>query len=146
MNVKDIDTVIVHCSATAEGKDFCAADIDRWHRARGFSKIGYHYVIRLDGTVERGRRDNETGAHCTQQRMNHHSIGVCYVGGLAADGKTPKDTRTPAQKRALLTVLRTLKGRYPGITVRGHRDFAPKACPCFDATREYEDVSKGGGK
>ena len=133
--MRKITKIIMHCSATAAGKDFSAADIDRWHRARGFRSIGYHYVVRLDGSVERGRPEAETGAHCLGQ--NSDSIGVCYIGGLAADGKTPADTRTPAQKRALRELIASLKRRYPSATVHGHREFAAKACPCFDAAREY---------
>lgn len=133
--MRKITKIIVHCSATAAGKDFSAADIDRWHRARGFRSIGYHYVVRLDGSVERGRGEAEIGAHCLGQ--NGNSIGVCYIGGLAADGKTPTDTRTPAQKRALRELIASLKMRYPSASVHGHREFAAKACPCFDAAREY---------
>lgn len=133
--MRKIREIIVHCSATAEGKDFRASDIDRWHRERGFRCIGYHYVVRLDGSIERGRPETEIGAHC--KGHNSISIGVCYIGGLAGDGRTPRDTRTPAQKAALLRLLRELKRRYPGAAIHGHREFAPKACPCFDARREY---------
>lgn len=132
---RKIKEIIVHCAATPEGKDFSAADIDRWHRARGFRCIGYHFVVRRDGSVEAGRLLAEPGAHCTGH--NTASIGVCYIGGCAADGKTPKDTRTVAQRKALLALLKKLKREYPGAKIRGHRDFAPKACPSFDATREY---------
>lgn len=136
MNIPE--RIIIHCSATQEGKDFTAADIDRWHRARGFRKIGYHYVVRLDGTYERGRADNEEGAHCPQQSMNRRSIAICYIGGLDSAGR-PKDTRTEAQKRTLLTLVRTLRGRYGHLPVCGHRDIpgVAKACPCFDAALEY---------
>ncbi len=133
--MRKITKIIVHCSATAAGRDFSAADIDRWHRARGFNGIGYHYVVKLDGTVEKGRSESVMGAHCLGQNAN--SIGVCYIGGLKSDGKTPADTRTEAQKRALKSLIGDLKKRYPGATVHGHREFAAKACPCFDAAREY---------
>lgn len=133
--MRKITKIIIHCSATAAGRDFTAADIDRWHRARGFNGIGYHYVVRLDGRVESGRPESRQGAHCLGQNSN--SIGVCYIGGLKADGKTPCDTRTPEQKQALLKLVRELKSRYPGVTVHGHMEFAAKACPCFDAAREY---------
>lgn len=134
-----IDTIIIHCSATKEGFGFHASDIDRWHRERGFRCIGYHYVVCLDGSIEKGREESEIGAHCTQQRMNHRSIGVCYIGGLDSGGK-PKDTRTPAQRESLQALLRQLRKRYPSAKIRGHRDFAPKACPCFDATAEYSSI------
>lgn len=136
--MRTITEIIVHCSATAEGRPFTVADIDRWHRERGFRKIGYHYVIYLDGSVHAGRSGAETGAHCLGH--NAHSIGVCYIGGCAADGRTPKDTRTPQQKAALTALLRELRRRYPGAKVHGHRDFAAKACPSFDATAEYRHL------
>lgn len=136
--MRAIDTIIVHCSATPEGKPFTVADIDRWHRQRGFDCIGYHYVIYLDGTLHAGRPIQQIGAHC--QGHNATSIGVCYVGGLAADGKTPKDTRTQEQRETLLSLLRKLKAQFPKARIRGHRDFAAKACPSFDATKEYENI------
>ena len=136
--MRTINEIIVHCSATAEGRPFTVADIDRWHRERGFRKIGYHYVIYLDGSIHAGRSEAETGAHCLGH--NARSIGVCYIGGCAADGRTPKDTRTPQQKATLATLLRELRCRYPGAEIHGHRDFAAKACPSFDATAEYRQL------
>ena len=135
MKMRKINLIIVHCSATPEGKDFTVDDITRWHKARGFKTIGYHYVIYRDGTIHEGRPVSEIGAHCVGHNAN--SIGVCYIGGLAADGKTPKDTRTDAQKLSLRNLLSQLKKSYPGVAIRGHRDFAAKACPSFDATKEY---------
>lgn len=123
--------IILHCAATAEGKSFTAADIDKMHKQRGFKKIGYHYVIQLNGKVEKGRDEKETGAHC----LNHNSksIGINYIGGLAKDGKTPKDTRTPAQKEAMYKLVDDVMKRYniPLSNVHGHYEFANKACPCF---------------
>lgn len=136
--MRKINEIIVHCAATPEGKNFKAADIDRWHRERKMKCIGYHYVVDLDGTVEPGRPESEIGAHCLGH--NQYSIGVCYVGGLAADGKTPKDTRTAAQKEALLAMLNKLRAKYPNASIHGHRDFAAKACPSFDATTEYKNI------
>lgn len=133
--MRKIDLIIIHCSATAEGKDFRAADIDRWHRQQGFKSIGYHFVVRLNGDVERDRPIAEVGAHC--KGHNATSIGVCYIGGLDADGKMPKDTRTVEQRKAMRNLVKTLKHVFPEAVVRSHRDFAAKACPCFDATREY---------
>ena len=127
--MRRIEKIIVHCSATPENKDFTVADIDRWHKARGFRCIGYHYVIYRDGSVHQGRPIQEIGAHCTGQ--NALSIGVCYIGGVAADGKTPKDTRTPAQRIALRELVDSLLKEYPGATVHGHYKFANKACPSF---------------
>lgn len=128
--MRKITKLIIHCSATPEGRDYTVADIDRWHRARGFKGIGYHYVIYRDGSVHPGRAVEVIGAHCTGQNAN--SIGICYIGGLATDGKIAKDTRTPAQKEALRKLVAELKAKYPGVTVHGHREFANKACPCFD--------------
>ena len=136
--MRKINEIIVHCAATPEGKNFKAADIDRWHRERKMKCIGYHYVVDLDGTVEPGRPESEIGAHCLGH--NQYSIGVCYVGGLAADGKTPKDTRTAAQKEALLALLKKIRAKYPKASIHGHRDFAAKACPSFDATTEYKNI------
>lgn len=135
--MRTINEIIVHCSATPEGRSFNAADIDRWHRQRGFSRIGYHYVVLLDGTIERGRPDEAVGAHC--KGHNSRSIGVCYIGGLDR-GNKPKDTRTAAQLRALLQLIRELKQRFPAATVHGHCEFAAKACPCFNARTEYENA------
>ena len=137
--MRRIDKIIVHCSATKAGQDFRAKDIDAWHKAKGWKGIGYHYVIDIDGTVERGRDDAAVGAHCSGH--NAHSIGVCYVGGLDRNGK-PKDTRTPAQRSAMLDLLYLLKQQYPDAVIYGHRDFANKDCPCFDAKNEYKNIRK----
>lgn len=127
--MRKIDQIIIHCSATPEGRNVTVADIDRWHRARGFQGIGYHYVVYLDGTIAAGRDEQLAGAHC--RGHNQRSIGVCYVGGCDA-GMCPKDTRTPAQRAALRCLVSELQQRYPGATVHGHREFAAKACPSFD--------------
>lgn len=132
--MREINEIIVHCTATRAGQFFDRDDVDRWHRARGWRCIGYHYLVGLDGTVWTGRPEGEQGAHCSGR--NARSIGVCYVGGLDASG-APADTRTPAQRATLVSLLRTLRRRYPQARIRGHRDFAAKACPCFDATLEY---------
>ena len=130
-----INEIIIHCTATPEGRECSVDEIRQWHKARGFADIGYHYVIHLDGRVENGRDVDIAGAHCTGHNAN--SIGVVYVGGCCKDGKTPKDTRTEAQKSALANLLIDLRKLYPKATIHGHRDFANKACPSFDATREY---------
>lgn len=136
---RNINELIVHCSATPEGKSFTTDDIKKWHLARGFSDIGYHYVIYLDGSVHAGRPIDKIGAHCTNH--NSHSIGICYIGGVAKDGKTPKDTRTEAQKKSLIKLLKDLLVLYPKASIHGHRDFANKACPSFDATKEYSNIN-----
>ena len=133
-----INEIIVHCTATPEGRDYTVADIRQMHKAQGWVDIGYHYLVYRDGSIHEGRNVDLVGAHC--QGHNAQSIGVCYVGGVARDGKTPKDTRTQAQKDALIHLLMQLVCLYPDATIRGHRDFAAKACPSFDATREYKNL------
>ncbi len=137
---RSINEIIVHCTATPEGKEYSVADIRRWHLKRGFSDIGYHYVIHLDGSLELGRDADLSGAHCTNH--NAHSIGVVYVGGVATDAKTPKDTRTAAQKAALASLLTDLHRLYPKATLHGHREYANKACPSFDVHRDYDHIFK----
>ena len=136
--MRKIDLIIIHCSVTREGKDFRAADIDRWHRQQGFKSIGYHFVVYRDGSVHAGRPIDQQGAHC--KGRNATSIGVCYIGGLSADGNKPEDTRTENQKKALMALLTLLKLRFPNAEIRGHRDYAAKDCPSFDATAEYKDL------
>ena len=114
--------------------DFHAKDVDRWHKNRGWKGIGYHYLIDLDGTIEKGRQDEEIGAHTTN--YNRNSIGICYVGGLDSKGKA-KDTRTTQQKAAMYKLLCDLKKKYPKATIHGHKEFANKACPCFNVKEEY---------
>ena len=141
--MRNIDSIIVHCSATKAGQDFTVADIDHWHRQRGFNGIGYHYVIRLDGKLEKGRDVALAGAHC--KGWNERSVGICYIGGLDENGR-PADTRTNAQKRVLYQIIMDLQREYNILQVLGHRDTSPdlngdrviepyeyvKACPCFD--------------
>ena len=133
-----INEIIIHCSATPEGKDYTVEQIRQWHKQRGFSDIGYHYVIYRDGSIHSGRPIERIGAQCLKH--NAHSIGVCYIGGVAKDGKTPKDTRTDAQKESLIKLIKELKAKYPKATVHGHREYANKACPCFDAKNEYKNL------
>lgn len=130
-----INEIIIHCTATPEGRECTVDEIRRWHRQRGFSDIGYHYIVHLNGDLDFGRNVDISGAHCLNH--NAHSIGVVYVGGVAKDGKTPKDTRTQEQKATLASLLLDLRKLYPKATIHGHRDFANKACPSFDATKEY---------
>lgn len=129
--MRTINKIIIHCSATPEGKAVTVNDIDKWHKERGFDCIGYHYVIYLDGSIHLGRSIEKAGAHCTNQNKN--SIGVCYVGGVTKDG-TPKDTRTDAQRKAMHSLISELKVQYPNASIHGHCEFAAKACPCFDVS------------
>ena len=137
--MRKITLIVIHCSAVRLDQTSSAAQIDTWHRQRGFHLgIGYHYVIRRNGEIEAGRPEYLVGAHC--QDHNAHSIGVCYEGGLNARGQ-PADTRTEAQKKTLLSLLRALKVDYPDALIVGHHDLNPrKACPCFDAAKEYKNL------
>lgn len=126
------DFIAVHCAATPTTADIGVADIDRWHRAQGWAGVGYHRVIRRDGTIEQGRPDDGIGAHI--EGYNSTSVGICLAGGVAADGKTPENNFTDAQMVSLLVVIKDLKRKYPKAVVQGHRDFpgVKKACPSFD--------------
>ena len=154
-----IDAIVVHCSATKAGQDIGKKEITQMHLQRGFTTIGYNFVIRLDGTVEVGRSLTIDGAHCNSKGFsgvsyNKHSIGICYVGGLDMHGRAA-DTRTPAQKKALCELIAKLLKQYPDVKeVLGHRDTSLdldgdgivekhewiKMCPCFDAKEEYKDL------
>tara|TARA_X000001382_G_scaffold47933_1_gene32436 strand:- start:238 stop:645 length:408 start_codon:yes stop_codon:yes gene_type:complete len=132
--MREIEKIIVHCSATPEGRDVSTEEIRQWHLDRGWSDIGYHFVIELDGTVGDGRPVEIAGAHA--QGHNSDSIGVCYVGGVDSDME-PKDTRTEEQKESMDDLIRDLLDEYPHAVVIGHRDVSEKACPSFDAKEEY---------
>ena len=133
-----VKEIIIHCSATREDQQVSVDTIRDWHLAKGWNDIGYHFYVDLDGTINKGRDIDKMGAHC--KGHNRNSIGICYCGGVEADGKTPKDTRTQEQKDSLLNVLKTLKAMYPEAVIYSHNEFANKACPSFDATEEYENI------
>lgn len=146
------DTILIHCTATPEGREVTRRELDAWHKAARFEPYvnpadgsrtyaGYHLLVHLDGSYERLRPDSARGQHCPQENMNNRAIAVCYVGGCDS-GMKPKDTRTEAQKRALTTILRTLRARYPEAKIMGHRDVkgVRKACPSFDALTEYSSI------
>ena len=139
---RKIREIIIHCAATPEGKAYTVEDVRKWHKDQGWSDIGYNYVVELDGTVKLGRDVDISGAHCTGH--NTYSIGICYIGGVentpgvATHKQKAKDTRTEAQKAALLSLLIDLKKMYPEAKIYGHHDFDKnKDCPSFDAKREY---------
>lgn len=148
---KNIKRIAIHCTATREGQDISAATIKQWHTRQGWSDIGYHFVIGLDGEIERGRPEHIPGSHV--QGFNTGSIGVVYVGGLDAQGKA-KDTRTDAQKLAMAELVKALLVKYPKARVLGHRDHSPdkdgdgvierhewlKECPCFDVASWWAGV------
>lgn len=138
-NKRNITEIIVHCSATPEGKDYTVNDIRKWHKAQGWSDIGYHWVVYRNGSIHAGRDESIVGAHCSGHNTN--SIGVCYIGGMDSNNKKPKDTRTEAQKEGLIKILKELKVKYPKAKIYGHRDFTNmKACPSFDAKSEYQNL------
>ena len=136
--MRKITLIIIHCSGVKPGQHSSAKQIDRWHRSLGWQGIGYHYVVRRDGSIEYGRPEQQAGSHSKEH--NKHSIGICYEGGLDSKGN-PADTRTKEQKKTLLDLIKELKGRYPKALVLGHHDLNKhKACPCFDARAEYEGI------
>lgn len=132
--MRKIDKIIIHCSATKEGKDFRLNDIAAWHKDRHFplsggTYCGYHYVIDLDGRIEIGKDLKYTGCHC--EGHNAHSIGICYIGGLDSNGN-PADTRTRDQRFSLMWLVMFLKAVFPEAKICGHRDLANRDCPCFE--------------
>ena len=132
MRRKDTRYIVIHCAATRPEQDIGVKEIRKWHLARKFKDVGYHFVIRRSGEVERGRAIDEVGAHVVG--YNHCSIGICLVGGIDEDLR-PADNFTPVQMRALGELLAHLTAVYPSAIVVGHRDFngVAKACPCFNA-------------
>ena len=136
---RNINRIIVHCTATPEGRRETVESIRMMHKAQGWSDIGYHYLIGFNGERWNGRNVNLIGAHC--YGYNANSIGVCYVGGVDKKMKT-KDTRTDKQKESLLKLLKDLRRLYPKAKICGHRDLdkSGKECPSFDATKEYKDI------
>lgn len=149
---RKITEIIVHCSATPDGKDYTVDDIRRWHKQRGYSDVGYHYIVYRNGILAQGRDVNTIGAHASGH--NAHSIGICYIGGMSADNTRPEDTRTLRQKGRLLSLLVDLRKLYPNARIIGHRDLSEdkngdgiiessewmKACPSFDAKSEYHRI------
>ena len=128
-----VTLIIIHCSAVRPNQQSSAKDITQWHKARGWRTIGYHYVVRRDGTVENGRPIEQIGAHCVNH--NKYSIGICYEGGLDEQGK-PCNTMTTEQETRLIDLFRNLKILFPKAKIVGHRDLpgtTPKECPCLDA-------------
>ena len=135
---RTINEIIVHCTATPEGRIETVQSIRNMHKAKGWSDIGYHYLIGLNGECWEGRNVNLIGAHC--EGHNSNSIGVCYVGGVDKKMQA-KDTRTEKQKDALVALLKDLRKLYPKAKIYGHHDFNKgKSCPCFDAKNEYKNI------
>ncbi len=138
--MRDINEIILHCSATPEGRHHDVEDIRRWHvDGRGWSDIGYHYLILLDGTVEAGRPVARQGAHC--KGHNKDTIGICYVGGCDKSMK-PKDTMNHGQEKAFLNLVEALRNVFGELKVHGHQLYAPhKACPSFKVEDKWPDIN-----
>lgn len=148
--MRTINQIVIHCSATEQWRDVSVEEIRQWHLRRGFSDVGYHFVIDLNGKVHTGRHVSIQGAHAAGYNAN--SIGICYVGGLARGTLEPMDTRTPKQKESLVNIVAMLKNIFPIKSIDGHRDLSVdlngdgvitpnewmKSCPCFDVHKEFK--------
>ena len=135
---RKITEIIIHCTATPACRDYSVEDIRRWHIKRGFSDIGYHYVIDRSGIIFEGRSIDMIGAHCKDH--NAYSIGICYVGGLDYNCK-PCDTRTPEQIDSMHQLVADLIKEFGPLKVYGHNEFSNKACPCFDVKSEFDYIN-----
>lgn len=135
---KETKLIIVHCSATPPGMNIGRREINEWHLNKGWSGIGYHYVIRRDGSAELGRDIEEIGAHA--EGYNSVSVGVCLVGGVN-DKKIPEANYTEAQWKTLVTLLKKLKKKYPSARIIGHNEVAKKACPSFNVQKWLSTVN-----
>ena len=139
--MRTIKKIVVHCSATHEDMDIGVEEIRKWHvNERGWADIGYHFVVRRDGTIEDGRPLDQPGAHV--QGHNSNSIGICWVGGTSKANGRPQDNRTAEQTASLFNLIYHLQQEFPGAAVLGHRDFkgVSKACPCFDVRTWYTEA------
>ena len=124
-----INLIVVHCSATPPSMDIGAAEIRKWHTDKGWSDIGYHYVIKRDGDLEVGRDESRQGAHV--RGHNKNSLGVCLIGGVDRKGRADANF-TFDQYQSLGYLMMNLTDKHPKAEVKGHRDFSNKACPSFD--------------
>jgi len=129
----------LHCTATREGEQLDVSQIDKWHRDRGWSEIGYHYVLYTDGTIATGRDIRKKGAHV--KGHNHDSVGVAYVGGLD-NNLVPQDTMTMQQEMAFLHLVNSLRVVFGDLSVHGHNEFSSKACPSFNVQEKYKFLNK----
>ena len=133
--MRPLKRIILHCTATPEGKHFDVATIRRWHvKDRGWKDIGYHYVIYIDGSVHEGRPIEQAGAHTSGH--NADSIGITYVGGCDAKMKA-KDTLTEAQETAMVNLIKALREEHGEMSLHGHNEFAAKACPSFKVKDKF---------
>lgn len=133
--MRPINKIIIHCTATPEGREVTIDDVRDWHvNGNGWSDIGYHYLITLDGEIQSGRPIELLGAHCRGQ--NKFSIGIAYAGGMNKRMTKAKDTRTKEQKEALVKLIARIRKDFPEITVHGHNEYTNKECPSFDVQAE----------
>lgn len=132
--MRELKRIILHCSATPEGREVTVDEIRKWHKRRKFKDIGYHFVIDLEGNIHKGRRIEEVGAHTKGE--NRDSIGICYVGGCDED-LNPKDTLNAKQAGAFVLLVTALRRQYGHLTIHGHNEFANKACPSFDVKQKF---------
>lgn len=134
--MRDIHLIVVHCSATPITMNIGAEEIKKWHIEKGWKDIGYHYVIRRNGMIEKGRPDSVIGAHL--ENHNSNSIGICLVGGVDTKNK-PQNNFVPEQFKSLGNLIRILMSEYPKAVVRGHNEYSTKACPSFDVQQWLKD-------
>lgn len=137
-----INLIIIHCSATRSSMDIGVKDIRRWHMAKGWSDVGYHWVIRRDGTLEQGREESVQGAHALP--YNRNSLGICMVGGIHEETFKPENNFTNDQFETLENLLWELTKKYPDSDVKGHGTLPnipiPKSCPCFPAEEWWNNI------
>lgn len=133
--MRKVSKVIIHCSATRPTQDIDVETVRGWHvDGNGWKDVGYHFFIKRDGKIQIGRPITQTGAHTKGE--NTGSIGICYAGGVAEDGKTPEDNRTELQKASLRVLCKALSEVFKGVTFHGHNEFSAKACPSFKVSKE----------
>lgn len=149
---KSLKYLVIHCTATPEGREVSAADIRNWHTSpvskggRGWKQVGYTDIIHLDGTVERLVDNNEDAWvdnwEVTNGVAGYNSVSrhVVYSGGVAKDGKTAKDTRTPAQTKSMTEYVKDFHKRFPSVRIVGHNELAAKACPSFDVQKWLKSI------
>ena len=137
--MRQVKKIILHCTATVEGQEFDITDVDRWHKKRGWKSVGYHYLIKQDGTLQVGRSLDEVGSHTKGE--NSDSIGIVYVGGLDAN-KEPKDTMTAYQELTLMELIFSLRTVLHWMPVHGHNEYSSKACPSFDVQEKYKFINE----
>jgi N-acetylmuramoyl-L-alanine amidase len=137
--MRDISKIILHCSATPEGRDVKVDDIRRWHLANGWDDIGYHFCIYADGSIHRGRDLDKSGAHTYGH--NRNSIGICYIGGVDKD-MNPTDTMTEMQDIAVIELVKSLRLIFGKLSLHGHNEFSSKSCPSFDVQDKYKFLNE----